>query len=257
MAINTAITAAGGESLPEYPDMEPNRFCEDIKETIIWNPYTIEIAINVNRNWNTAVTWRPRDPLAIDLDSDGIETVGLTPTPILFDHNADGIRTGTGWLKGDDAWLTLDRDGNGSIDSGRELFGVDTQITDSNGQTRNATSGFEALRSLDTNADGVFNASRRRLHPSCACGKTSTRTASASPMSSPRWPTKASRPSRWRQHDHRRSRQRQLRHRHRHCHAQRRQHHRRRQRVRQRPNRPATSISPTTPSIASSPIRSR
>ena len=83
-AINAAITAAGGEWLPEYPDMEPNGFWEDIKETIIWNPYTIEIAINVNRNWNTAVTWRPRDPLAIDLDSDGLETLSVTPTPILL-----------------------------------------------------------------------------------------------------------------------------------------------------------------------------
>lgn len=51
----------------------------------------------------------PRDPLAIDLDGDGIETVGVGTNPILFDHNADGIRTGTGWVTGDDAWLALDR----------------------------------------------------------------------------------------------------------------------------------------------------
>jgi Ca2+-binding RTX toxin-like protein len=75
----------------------------------------------------------------------------------LFDHNGDGIRTGTGWVNADDAWLALDRDGNGSIDSGRELFGVDTEIT-VNGVTRNATSGFEALSALDSNGDGVFNA---------------------------------------------------------------------------------------------------
>lgn len=66
-----------------------------------------------------------RDPLAIDLDGDGIETVGIGSTPVTFDHNADGVRTGTGWVTGDDAWLVIDRNGNGSIDSGRELFGVD------------------------------------------------------------------------------------------------------------------------------------
>ncbi|MCH2218836.1 MAG: hypothetical protein MK097_00675, partial [Dechloromonas sp.] len=58
------------------------------------------------------------------------------------------MKTGTGWLKPDDAWLVLDRNGNGTIDSGRELFGVDTQVT-VNAETRPATSGFEALSALD------------------------------------------------------------------------------------------------------------
>ena len=119
----------------------------------------------INDSWRTATTPVRRDPLAIDLDADGIETVGVSTAPVLFDHNADGIRTGTGWVAPDDAWLVLDRDGNGSIDSGRELFGVDTQITVTetvNGVlstvTRNATSGFEALRTLDANGDGQFDA---------------------------------------------------------------------------------------------------
>ncbi|MFN3296889.1 MAG: RTX toxin, partial [Caldimonas sp.] len=111
----------------------------------------------INTHYSNAITWAPRDPLAIDLDGDGIETVGVGSNPILFDHNADGIRTGTGWLRGDDAWLALDRNGNGVIDSGRELFGVDTLITDTNGQTRTARDGFEALRSVDSNGDGVFD----------------------------------------------------------------------------------------------------
>jgi hypothetical protein len=104
-----------------------------------------------------------RDPLAIDLDGDGIETIGLpaagSSTPaVLFDHDADGVKTGTGWLKGDDAWLVLDRNGNGLIDSGRELFGVDTEVALSATQTVKPGSGFEALRLLDVNGDGVFNA---------------------------------------------------------------------------------------------------
>ena len=113
----------------------------------------------VNDYWRDAIAWTPpRDPLAIDLDGDGIETLGVGANPILFDHNADGIKTGTGWLKGDDAWLTLDRDGNSQVDSGRELFGVDTEISVGN-QTRTATTGFEALASLDANADGLFDVS--------------------------------------------------------------------------------------------------
>ena len=50
-------------------------------------------------------------------------------------------------------------DGNGSIDTGRELFGVDTEIVDANtGLTRNASSGFEALKAQDGNGDQLIDA---------------------------------------------------------------------------------------------------
>ncbi|WP_301278479.1 calcium-binding protein, partial [Dechloromonas sp.] len=108
----------------------------------------------MNSLFGRARTWRPVDPLALDLDGDGLETVGITATSqILFDHNGDGIKTGTGWVKGDDALLVLDKNGNGSIDNGNELFGVDTVM--SNGQK--AASGFAALADLDSNHDGVFS----------------------------------------------------------------------------------------------------
>ena len=57
-----------------------------------------------------------------DLDGDGVE---LAPADgsVLFDHDADGVRTGTQWVRPDDGLLVRDRDGNGTIDSGRELFG--------------------------------------------------------------------------------------------------------------------------------------
>jgi len=92
-------------------------------------------------------SWTPprTDPLVLDLDNDGIETIGIGGTVVVFDHNADGIRTGTGWVKSDDGFLVLDRNDNGTIDSGRELFGVDT--IKSNGAL--ATNGFEALSELD------------------------------------------------------------------------------------------------------------
>ncbi|SMB32239.1 Putative calcium-binding protein (fragment) [Sterolibacterium denitrificans] len=109
-----------------------------------------------NTTYNFGRTWRPRiDPLALDLDGDGLETVGITANQqIRFDHDGDGVRTGTGWVKGDDALLVLDRNGNGIIDSGSELFGVDTIL--SNGQK--AANGFAALADLDSNLDGIFSA---------------------------------------------------------------------------------------------------
>ena len=127
----------------------------------------IPIERGCNTWWESAAKKPKRDPLAIDLNSNGIETIGATAhsPPILFDYDGDGIKTGTGWLRPDDAWLVRDLNGNGTIDNGLELFGVDTNIsapgtTSATGSSiRKASSGFEALRALDSNADGVFNSS--------------------------------------------------------------------------------------------------
>jgi hypothetical protein len=122
-----------------------------------FRPHTI--LTTCNRDFTTAANSQPpRDPLVLDLDGDGIETVGIfgasgTGSPILFDHDANGTRTGTGWIAPDDALLVRDIDGNGSIDSGRELFGDNTLLP--NGQT--ATNGFTALQQHDSNGDGQVN----------------------------------------------------------------------------------------------------
>ncbi len=99
-----------------------------------------------------------RDPLVLDLDGDGLETITLNTTnPILFDHDGDGIKTATGWISPDDGLLVLDRNGNGTIDTGRELFGDATLIPTGQGGQRNAVDGFDALSAQDTNHDGVVN----------------------------------------------------------------------------------------------------
>ncbi|WP_349306750.1 calcium-binding protein, partial [Chitinivorax sp. B] len=108
----------------------------------------------VNNAFNDAVNPRQRDPLVLDLDGDGIESIGATEArTVIFDHNRDSIQAGSGWLKPDDAFVVLDRNGNGTIDDGGELFGVDTIL--SNGGK--ASSGFAALADLDSNHDGRFN----------------------------------------------------------------------------------------------------
>lgn len=91
------------------------------------------------------------DPLVLDLDNDGIETVS-NETGIKFDFDGDLTKTGTGWVKADDGILVLDRNGSGAIESGSELFGVDTFLSSG----VKAANGFEALADLDTNRDGKF-----------------------------------------------------------------------------------------------------
>jgi hypothetical protein len=102
-------------------------------------------------------------PLVLDLDGDGIEISQLetiTPTfttrtqRIYFDHDGDGIQSNGAWLQGDDGFLALDKNANGQIDNGFELFGNNTRLA--NGQT--AADGFAAFAEQDTNADGMVNA---------------------------------------------------------------------------------------------------
>jgi len=56
----------------------------------------------------------------------------------------------TDWPTAETPWLALDRDGNGVIDGGAELFGSATVLA---GGER-AENGFIALRELDSNGDG-------------------------------------------------------------------------------------------------------
>lgn len=114
------------------------------------------IPLNVNELYLGSQHWTPprRDPLVLDLDGDGIETLGITSTTqVLFDYDGDGVKTGTGWIKGDDGFLVLDRNGNGVIDNGGELFGDQTLV---NGVK--ATDGFAALSAQDSNHNGQFDA---------------------------------------------------------------------------------------------------
>ncbi|MBL4827672.1 MAG: hypothetical protein JKY66_08170 [Spongiibacteraceae bacterium] len=94
----------------------------------------------------------PASPLVLDLDGDGVETLGLDQD-IYFDLDNSGFSELSGWVGKDDGLLVLDRDGNGNIDNGSELFGNHTQLQSG----EKAENGFAALAELDTNADGVIS----------------------------------------------------------------------------------------------------
>jgi hypothetical protein len=105
-------------------------------------------------NSTSAVPPPPRGcPLVLDLDGDGVETTSLNDGSY-FDHDANGFSEKTGWLSSDDGLLVLDRNGDGIINDGKELFGDQTILK--NGSR--ASNGFQALAEWDDNLDGKIDA---------------------------------------------------------------------------------------------------
>jgi hypothetical protein len=95
----------------------------------------------------------PVDPLILDLDGNGVKT-STVDDGVAFDAFADGSMVQVAWTDGVDGFLVLDRNGDGIISDGSELFGDYTPLHDGT----LAKDGFEALRDLDTNSDGLFDA---------------------------------------------------------------------------------------------------
>lgn len=107
---------------------------------------------------NQCPSGAPSCPILIDLENDGIRLTGLRD-PVWFDIDADGDRDLMSWTDRSEGLLSLDRNGNGAIDDGGELFGDATVLA--NG-TR-AANGYLALAELDTwlfggNGDGQIDA---------------------------------------------------------------------------------------------------
>ena len=86
------------------------------------------------------------DPVMFDLDGDGLELTSHE-NGARFDILGNGQPVNTAFVTGGDAFLALDRNGDGVINSGAELFG----------DQRGAVNGFEELRKLDGNSDGVID----------------------------------------------------------------------------------------------------
>lgn len=92
-------------------------------------------------------------PIIVDLDGDGFDLTSGT-AGVSFNLNNIGGREQLAWTNAlsDDAWLVLDRNGNGKIDNGTELFGdVTPQPEPPLGQKKN---GFRALGEYDKAGHG-------------------------------------------------------------------------------------------------------
>ena len=94
------------------------------------------------------------DPLVFDLDGDGITTVSLEESNAFFDLDNNGFAEKTSWVGAREGLLAYDKNGDGIINGGNELFGDRTLMKD--GKTL-ASSGFMALAEYDNNKDGKID----------------------------------------------------------------------------------------------------
>jgi hypothetical protein len=109
----------------------------------------LEFNFEFKAEFSTTVV-QESDPVMLDLDGDGFE-LSSYKDGAQFDILGNGGRQNTAFVRGGDAFLAMDRNLNGLIDSGLELFG------DQHG----AKNGYEELGKLDGNNDGFLN----RLDP--------------------------------------------------------------------------------------------
>ncbi len=92
-------------------------------------------------------------PLIIDLDGNGYQFTSAS-NGVLFDIGGNGKFFRVAWptASSADGWLALDRNSNGTIDGGKELFG---NFTQQHGDPNNIPpNGFIALRYFDESLNG-------------------------------------------------------------------------------------------------------
>ena len=88
-------------------------------------------------------------PVALDLNGDGVQTTGAART-VAFNVDDSGYLKNTAWLNNSDGFLFLDRNLNGQIDGGKELF--------SNSTVALSGRGLNGMRWVDSNYDGSLSA---------------------------------------------------------------------------------------------------
>ena len=84
------------------------------------------------------------DPLIFDMDGNGVSLTSCEDG-VMFDIDNDGVKDRTSWTDGRDGILTLDDNGNGTIDRQSELFG------------NSKDAAYKDLANYDSNGDGILN----------------------------------------------------------------------------------------------------
>lgn len=135
--------------------------CDESNPNIHWGAYLGSCSSGFSmefRDWNCNeeddyYELACQSPILLDVAGNGFELTNAV-NGVMFDIDGDGVTERLSWTSAttDDAWLALDRNGNGLIDSGQELFGNYTaQPNPPLGEQKN---GFLALAEFDKPANG-------------------------------------------------------------------------------------------------------
>jgi hypothetical protein len=117
------------------PSTDTQQGCED--QGMYWNfsnntcqessycpPQDCSIDGRLGGYWDPDACECEYSPIVVDVSGNGFDLTDAIHG-VRFDLNADGIKEQMAWTSPgtDNAWLVLDRNGNGTIDNGTELFG--------------------------------------------------------------------------------------------------------------------------------------
>lgn len=93
-------------------------------------------------------------PLVLSFDGAPVRYSAVQGASVTFDLSGHELSQRFDWPTAATPWLALDRDANGAIESGSELFGSAVQLTSG----ALAKNGFEALAEFDVTRDGQIDA---------------------------------------------------------------------------------------------------
>jgi len=153
-----------------FPGIAPTTFLFELTPTKsladIRNQRTREdFCYEMGGEWDGWTCYVANSPLIVDTEHDGYELTNVAEG-VPFDLDADGRLDRVAWTAADsdDAFLVMDRNGNGRIDDGTELFGNYTPAYNDNRRDITTANGFDALKFLETASygnsepDGVIDA---------------------------------------------------------------------------------------------------
>ncbi|EXI63732.1 MAG: hypothetical protein AW08_03907 [Candidatus Accumulibacter adjunctus] len=135
--------------MAKYPwSSKPNQGTDDtVDSDVTGSGFKATVSVTLDSGENDLTQDAAITPIVIDLNGNGIQTIARGKSQGTFDLLGTGKGIDSGWLSGDDGFLVVDRNGNGSIDDISEMFG---------GSSKGA--GFSKLSAFDSNGDGLVDA---------------------------------------------------------------------------------------------------
>lgn len=154
--INTAGTCGRSEYFIDWCEYDLTGYNEEVCDCSI--PYTggcqvLGAGCPYDGQWFSNTCNCVQSPIVIDVDGDGFDLTNST-SGVNFDLDNDDVGEKLSWTStgSDDVWLALDRNGNGQIENGTELFGNVTPQPDPPGNEKR--NGFLALAEYDKTGNG-------------------------------------------------------------------------------------------------------